>query len=498
MSPSTSLHDLKTLVLSFHPLIVIETVEESRVEALLASVARELELAHFAWSVNRGLEKLPGGDAHATQWTTEPFQLLAHLEKLTVDGIFHLKDFARHLDSPQVIRQLRDVVGQFATRQSTLVLTGGSIALPEDVSHRAVYYELRMPTAEELRPVLRNVLHSLGQGRRVKVDMAPEEIEHLLGALSGLTLNQARQAIAQAVIGDGRLSVSDVSQVLDRKAQILKEDGLLEYFPAEDNPAELGGFERLKAWLARARMGFSERARALNLSPPRGLLLVGIQGCGKSLAAKFIAREWQLPLIKLEAGRLYDKYHGQSEKNFRRATTLAETMAPAVLWIDEIEKALAPSGDGGGDGGTSLRIFGAFLTWLQEKRADVFVVATANDLTRLPPELLRKGRFDEIFFVDLPAPDERRTIFEIHLGLRKQDPTRFDLAVLVDASDGFSGAEIEQAVIAGLYTALHDERALDTGLLLRELESTLPLSVSRAEDVARLQALGRERFVPVR
>jgi hypothetical protein len=497
MSLATSIHDLKSLILSFHPLVVIETVEEERVGELLQAVASELSLPLFAWSINRGLEKRPGGEATATQWTQDPFQLLAHLEGMTIEAIYHLRDFAKHLDTPQVVRQLRDLASRFSSSHSTLVMTGGSIELPPELAHLAVPYALRLPSREELEPVLRAVLRSLGAKRAVPVELSPEQRDRLLDALSGLTLNQARQAIARAVIEDGRLGADDIARLLARKAELLRKDGLLEYFPAEDNPYRLGGFARLKQWLARARVGFSAEARALNLAPPRGILLVGVQGCGKSLAARHVAREWQLPLVKLDAGRLYDKYVGETEKNFRRATALAEGMAPCVLWIDELEKAFAQGGAGSEDGGVSRRVFGAFLTWLQEKKPGVFVVATANDLASLPPELIRKGRFDEIFFVDLPTPEERRAIFEIHLSQRKQDPAGLSMGPLLEASDGFSGAEIEQAVIAGLYRALHEKRPLSTEVLLEELNATVPLSVSRMEEVARLRQIGRERFVPV-
>lgn len=245
-------------------------------------------------------------------------------------------------------------------------------------------------------------------------------------------------------------------------------------------------------------MGFSPEAARIGLAPPRGLLLVGVQGCGKSLAAKTVAQRWNMPLVKLDAGRLFDKYIGESERNFRHAIALAESMAPVVLWIDEIEKGMAPTGSSESDGGLSRRLFGSFLTWMQEKKAEVFVAATANNLSILPPELLRKGRFDEIFFVDLPEPDEREAIFHIHLRRRRQDPDSLDIAALVGASEGFSGAEIEQAVVAGLYRALYEARPLDTPMLLDELLSTVPLSVSRREDIERLRAGARARFVPVR
>jgi len=324
-----------------------------------------------------------------------------------------------------------------------------------------------------------------------------DEYVAILRALGGLTLDQARQAIAYAVLEDGRLDAGDVAGVLHRKARMIREGGLLEYFPYEENRFSLGGFAKLKTWLARAQLGFSAEAAKYRLRPPKGVLVVGVQGCGKSLAAKCIARQWKLPLLKLDAARLYDKFIGESEKNFRSACRIAESMAPAVLWIDEIEKGMSTGSSGTGDGGLSRRLFGAFLTWLQEKREEVFVVATANDLSILPPELLRKGRFDEVFFVDLPRDEERAEIFCIHLELRNLDRSEFDLDRLIAASSGFSGAEIEQAIVTALYRVLHERRAVDTAAVLDALAETVPLSVSRREDIDRLRATSRERFVPV-
>lgn len=311
---------------------------------------------------------------------------------------------------------------------------------------------------------------------------------------TGLTLNQA---LAYAALADGRLAVDDVSRILERKAQLIQDGGLLEYYAASDNAFELGGFARFREWLARARVGFGADARALNLSPPRGVLIVGVQGCGKSLAAKVVAREWKMPLLKLDSGRLLDKFIGESEKNFRRALEIAESMSPSVLWIDEIEKALAV-GRSDVDGGLGRRLLGGFLTWLQEHRAPVFVAATANDISALPPEFMRKGRFDEIFFVDLPDASERAEILRIHLALRQQDPTQFDLLQLAAAADGFSGAELEQAVVAALFRTLYEKRRLDTALMLATLKATVPLSVSRREEIESLRSYASGRFVSVR
>ena len=495
MGLSTSIHDIRTLVLSFHPVIAIDTVEEERVEKLVKTVAGELSLPVFEWTLTQGLIQKPA--AHGNRNTARPRDLMGHLRTLRVEGIFLLKDFARHLEDAAICREFRDAAQSFGNSCSTMVITGASHEFPPDVDHEVVHYQLSLPGEPELRDVVNTVVRSLRQRRGAQVELTRPQLDELVRALSGMTLNQARQAIARTVLEDGRLDASDIQRILAEKARALGEDGLLEYFPSEDNQFELGGFTRLKEWLTRARIGFTKEAAALNLTPPRGILLVGVQGCGKSLAAKCISRQWSLPLVKLDAGRLYDKYVGESEKNLRRAIEMAESMSPVVLWIDEIEKGFAPTG-GDQDGGLSKRIFATFLTWMQEKKKEVFIVATANDVFSLPPEFLRKGRFDEIFFVDLPDPEERATIFDIHLSHRMQTPSAFDFAPLVAESEGFSGAEIEQAVIAGLYRSLHEKRPLDTGLLVTELRETVPLSVSRREDIDRLRTMALERFVPVR
>ncbi len=499
MGFASAVHDLKTLVLSFHPAIAIDTPEEGRVERIVDAVAEDLGLPVYVWTMNRGLLRKPHLEQESHRTTADPGALLAHLGGLKLEALFVLKDLARHLGDPGVARAFRDVTAAYAHSLATLIVPGTGHEFPPDLEREVVHFELAMPGAKELGDVVDAVFHSMRARVPTSLELAPEERDEVLRALQGMTINQARQAIARAFLSEGSLNAADIPGLLETKAAALGDDGILEYYPAEDNTFELGGFERLVAWLARARIGFRPEAAELNLDPPKGLLLVGVQGCGKSLAAKWVAREWSLPLLKLDAGRLYNKYIGETERNLRRAIQIAESMAPAVLWIDEIEKAFAGSKVGvDQDGGVSQRILATFLTWLQEKRSEVFVVATANDIFVLPPELLRKGRFDEIFFVDLPDAEERVAIFEIHLGRRKQNPALFDLGALSGATEGFSGAEIEQVVIASLYDALHRQQLLDTPLLLEEAARTRPLSVSRREDIERLRAMARERFVPVR
>ena len=328
MSLATSIHDIKTLVLSFHPVVVIETVEEDRVVSLLRATASQLDLPFYEWSVTRGLMRYPGSTS--LYGSGDPLILLKSLEELN-DALFLLKDFGKFLDNPEVARGFREVSQRFSKKRSTVVVTGETVTIPREMEHSVVHYDLQLPIREELRAVVNVVMHSLEHHKGVRVSLSSEQLEDILAALTGLTLNQARQTIAYAALKDGELSVTDLGEIVGRKAQMIREGGLLEYFPVEDNRFQLGGFEKLKGWLERAKVGFSRKAQELNLPPPKGILMVGVQGCGKSLAAKVIAREWKLPLLKMEAGRLFDKYVGESEKNFRKATNLAETMAPVVL-----------------------------------------------------------------------------------------------------------------------------------------------------------------------
>ena len=495
MHTQSAVHDLQTLVLSFHSLIAVETVEEERIRSIVREVARNLSLPLYDWSLTGGMSRSLG--VHI-EGTTEPLALLRRIEDIhETDSIYLLKDFAPHLTNPAICRSFRELTMRLMASRSAIIITGEPIELPRDLEALAVRFDLELPDPNEIREVVRNVVESMSARQRVRVDLSKDDAQRLVRSLSGLTLSQVRQAIAKVIVGHNALTAEDIAEVVRWKGEILAHGGLLEFYPPEGNRFELGGFQRLKAWLDNASVGFTAEARALNLTPPKGVLFVGVQGCGKSLASKFIARYWQMPLLKLDAGRLYDKYVGESEKNFRKATSLAEAMAPVVVWIDEIEKAFAQGGSNDADGGLSQRLFATFLTWLQEKREQVFVVGAANDLSKLPPELLRKGRFDEIFFVDLPTSEERKSIFLIHLSLRKQDPKSFDLDLLTQATEGFSGAEIEQVVIATLYRCLYRKQPISTQSLIESARSTVPLSVTRSEDIDELRESAKGRFTPV-
>ncbi len=491
------IHNLRSLVLSNHPLIVVESVEEERVEDLLKVLCDREVWTLFDWSLSSGLVNRSSG-AQLTQGnqTLASFQRILDID---MPSLFLFRDLESQLEDPLLARMFREMVQGFQTSSQpmAIILCGDKMSLPNELEPFTTYVPLELPDSAELETILHHTLEDLKQRIDFQIEIDASKKHELIRALQGLTANQARQKLSYAVVEDGKLCPEDIETLTHEKAKVLRDGGLLEYCPVAENQFEIGGFDNLKIWLDRAAVGFSKEAAAMNLRPPRGVLLVGVQGCGKSLAAKAIARQWQIPLLKLDAGRLFDKFVGESEKNLRRALSLAQSLSPCVLWIDEIEKGFATGSGDSADGGTAKRMLATFLTWMQEKKEEVFLVGTANDLNVLPPEFLRKGRFDEIFFVDLPNEAERKIILEIHLRLRKQAPATFDLEELVQATLGFSGAEIEQAVIAALYRTLHERSSLATGSLISEFKGTVPLSVSRREDIARLRADALKRFVPV-
>lgn len=498
VEPVTPSHELVTLVNSRYAAIALETDEEDRALAIIDDSSWQLRLPVFDWTMTRGLVRRGGDDAPMYQ-TSSAAAALAGIHEMRTEAIYVMRDLRSQLGDAGVARALLDVLDEFTAsgRRSTVILLGSTPELPVALRDRIATYPLGLPTDAEYRATLGHVTQALTLQRSADVALSPLDHLEMVAALRGLTLAQARQVLQQVATEDRRLDLDDLPRIANLKARALSDGGVLEYFPPSDETVQLGGFNRLRGWLDRARVGFSAEAKAMNLPAPKGILLTGVQGCGKSLAAKVIAREWGMPLVKLDAGRIYDKYVGESEKNLRRALAVAESLSPAVLWIDEIEKALAQGGGDSTDSGLSQRILGTLLTWMSERTEGVFLVATANDIFGLPPELLRKGRFDELFFVDLPSPEERAAILGIHLAARRQDPALLQLAPIVEATAGFSGSELEQVVVGTLLGALQRRAPADTNAYLAEVHATVPLSRSRAEDIARLRQLAAGRFVPV-
>jgi len=495
MAAQDVLRDLQLLFQSRYGLIHVETDEEDRAVSLLHHLADRISLPLFTWSRIKGITRVdrPG----AIFDTKEPRKALAHVAAADIPAIYHFHGLGQHLESDEVFRAHLKAGGKKLEEvEGAIVLTGTELPFPPDLEPMVASVVLPAPGEEEYRDLLSNLLRDLSRRRYVEVAMTQEEMNNLLRHLSGLTLLEAQKILTKAIIEDGRLAPEDIRHVIDAKKAVVERDGLLEYYPVEQSMADIADLANLKGWLGKRRNAVAnpEKAEAFGLTFPRGVLLLGVPGCGKSLSAKAVASEWGLPLLKFDTANLYNKYIGESEKNFKRAIRAAEKMSPVILWIDELEKAFASGGSE--DGGVSQRILGSFLSWMQDRTGEVFIVATANDIERLPPEFLRKGRFDEIFFVDLPDGETRREIFRIHLANRNQAPETFDLESLARATRGFSGSEIEEVVVAGLYTVFTEGAPLGTEDLLREAGGTVPLSVTMGERVEKLRAWARERTVP--
>jgi AAA+ superfamily predicted ATPase len=492
--PKDALKDLELLVRSRYGLLYVDTPEEDRANALLRHLADALRIPFFTWTRSNGL--IREGLSDAVYQTREPSKALRHIALAGQNALYHVQGLSASLSGQDLlVSLLRDAAKSLTELDGAVVLTGEGAELPGPVKEMAATVTLPGPSDEEFRELLGRLVRDLSQRQHVDVELSREETTTLVKHLSGLTLMEAEKILTKAIIEDGALDSDDIRHVIDAKRQVIEREGLLEYYPVETTMAGVADLSTLKAWLAKRKAVVKnpERAEQFGLGFPRGVLLLGVPGCGKSLSAKAVASEWQLPLLKLDPSNLYNKYIGESESNFKRAMKAAERMAPVVLWIDELEKAFATGGSE--DGGVSQRILGSFLTWMQDRQGDVFVVATANDIHRLPPEFLRKGRFDEIFFVDLPDAATRAEIFRIHLETRGHEPVRFDLAALAAETEGFSGSEIEEVVVSALYTAFSAEGAVDTTALRTEIHATRPLSVTMKERVDGMRAWAEGRAV---
>ncbi len=489
--------ELDTLVRARYPLISLVSWEEQRLDAILDDLAKRHGKALVTWSVTKGLRRTGGARGGGPEGAREPMEALAAVEKLTDPSLVVLKDFHPYLNDPAVIRGLRELAQSLKTTYTTVILLSPVLQIPTELEKEMTVLDVPLPTHDELYGLLKEIAEVVVKGNRASVSLRREDADAIAKAAQGLTLSEAENAFAKAIAADSRLAREDIGLILDEKRQVIRKSGLLEYYPTEEQFSNVGGLENLKTWLSRRGNAFSEPARRFGLPEPKGLLLLGVQGCGKSLTAKAIAASWKMPLLRLDMGRIFSGLVGSSEENLRRAIRVAESVAPAVLWTDEIEKGLSGMGSSNfSDGGVTARVFGAMLTWLQEKTAPVFVVATANRIDLLPPELLRKGRFDEIFFIDLPARPEREEIFRIHVGRRGRRPESFDLGKLAASAEGFSGAEIEQVVVAALYDAFAEGKELEQRHLERAVAETFPLATTMREEIQKLREWAKTRTRP--
>ncbi len=491
-----ALDELRLLVRSRHPVVTIETDEERRAVDRVKQAADGLGMQCFVWNLVDGLRAAPPAPNQTIPKTYKPEEVLAHIVSLDWPGVFVLKDMCHHLKDATLERILRTFIQKARERQQTVVLIDPTTVLPDILARQSVPFDIALPDEVEIERIIRDTFKEHSRYTRIRSELTRDQFRHIVRTMRGLTAHEVRLAISRVILDDDCLNADDIGRLLGVKREMVREGGLLEYIDSEISMDSIGGLEALKKWLTKRAGALSPEAREFGLQPPRGILLLGVQGCGKSAACKAVAAAWQMPLLKLDPGHLYDKFVGESERNLRKAIKQAESMSPVILWIDEIEKAFASAAAESTDGGLSKRMFGTLLNWLQDHQSSIFCVATANDITALPPELVRKGRFDEIFFVDLPSHDVRERIFAIHLAGRKRRPGDYDLGGLAAASEGFSGAEIEQAIVGALYAAFGDRRELTQDDILNELEDTRPLSVTMAEKVAGLRAWAANRCVP--
>jgi SpoVK/Ycf46/Vps4 family AAA+-type ATPase len=496
--------ELETLVRARYPILYIVSSEELRVQNVIVEVAKKRQKKVFEWSYSTGI--VPAGTSIQSQKnrstaTKEPLAALDQVIEQVEPALFVFKDLHPFLTKNNfaIVRKLKEIALHLKNSYKTILLISPVLEIPTELEKEITVLNYPLPTREDLNALLDKIAADVNH-LKVKIELDDEGRERLLQAALGLTLGEAENVFAKIIVKSGRLSGDDISEVFAEKQQIIRKSGLLEYYAASEDFSSVGGLAVLKEWLNKRSAAFTAEARAFGLPAPKGILMLGVQGCGKSLCAKAVSTQWQLPLLRFDMGRMFGSLVGSSEENVRRAIAVADSVAPAILWVDEIDKAFAGSqGSGAVDGGTTARVFGTFLTWLSEKTAPVFVVATANDVSQLPPELLRKGRLDEIFFVDLPDRDERAEIFGIHLAKRGRDAGTFDLASLADAAKNFSGAEIEEAINSGLYDAFYDRRDLTTEHILNAIAQTVPLAKTMDEQIARLRrwAEGRARHASI-
>ena len=494
ISPDTvrrsSKSELEDLIKARYSLIYVTSHEEQRVEESLRKLCMEREMRLEVWSITEGFKVIANGSG--TRDVKDPMKAIDHVLRGEGRGLYVLRDFHPFLKEPAVVRRLRDASSELRrTKKSLIVLSPVTKLPPELEKSVAAVVDWELPSRAEIEACARKLLSQAPPATQQMIEADPTFMERVVEAALGLTLVEVENVYAKSMV---RTHTFDLETILEEKKQIIRKSGILEYYEHREELGDVGGMDTLKDWLVKRRHAFGTRARDFGLPLPKGILLIGVPGTGKSLTAKAVGALWQMPLLRLDVGKIFAGLVGSSEENIRNVIKTAEAIAPAVLWIDELEKGFSGTGSSGQtDGGTTSRVFGSFITWLQEKTTPVFVIATANNVHQLPPELLRKGRFDEIFFCDLPDREDRRQILEIHIRRKNRDPGQFDLDKLVDATVDYSGAEIEQAVVAAMYDAFDTGNDLSTEGMLHVLKEIVPLAITMREQIEAMREWSRTR-----
>ena len=490
--------ELSLLIRAGYPLISIETTDEKSAERLVRDAAEKVDRSLSIWSLTQGLQ--PAFAPSGSVPVVAPGKLaaaLTHIGGQSGSAVYLFKDAGPHTRDAFVHRAFRDLIAKSTENGSTMILVD-AVPLPDEFRPFAVRFELGWPDAEELKEVIKETFRSARarSATPLTASLTGRDLDQIAQALRGLSRDDAARVINTAIYRDDALTAEDLPRIVESKRLLLGGIGCLDAIAADFGPEDIGGLGNLKAWLKRRRGGFTSRAAEFGLEPPRGVLMLGVPGCGKSLCAKVVAADWQMPLLRLDPGVLYQKFIGATESRLREALRQAEATAPCILWIDEIEKAFASASADSADGGLSQRMFGTLLSWMQDHRHPIFLIATANDVSALPPELMRKGRFDEVFFVDLPEMSAREQVLAVHLRRNRRDPDKFDISGLAEASEGFTGSELEQAVTSGMFRAFEERTELTSEHLYDALSATRPLSVLMGERIMDLRAWASERCVP--
>jgi len=474
-----------------YSILYVQSYEELRARIVLRDVAEKLEKKFYLWSSTIGLCAVEGDELTKIEETQSPEELLSHLfESFTEEmAVIVLCDFHEFMDDPMAKRVIRELGSRFKEKGNNLIFLSPIMKLPQELKKDVTLVEFDLPNKEELAKVVEEV------GEENEVEINNGQLDKVLEAVLGLTTIEAENALALSVYNHNEFSPAELMKT---KAATIKKSGILEYFESDFTLEDVGGFPVLKEWLRLRELAFTKEAREYGIDPPKGALLLGVPGCGKTLLARAVANAWGMPLLKLDLGRVFGSLVGQSEENMRAAIQLAEAVAPCILFVDEIEKGLAGAGGGGKhDSGVTDRVFGTWLSWMQDKKSQVFVIATANNIEALPAPLLRKGRFDEMFFVDLPTEEERKEIFNIHLSKRNRKPKNFDLNELVRQTDNFTGSEIEEAVKSGLFHSFSENRELETKDIVRVIRGTVPLSKTMSLQLDAIRKWAKDRTVNV-
>ncbi|MBL8067557.1 MAG: AAA family ATPase [Armatimonadetes bacterium] len=487
--------EIEVLIRAKYPILWVTSWEERRVEEAIKEIAQKLNRQLHTWSVTQGMVPTVRRASGPVKATTLPGELeaLAQIHESAEFTVFLLKDFHPYMKDTRVVRLLRDLAARLRGKAQTLILLSPQLALPTELEKDVTVLEYPLPGRDEISSQLDEVTQAMADTPNVDTALSPELRETIVRSAQGLTTDEIESALARALVEDRRLTVD---KIIEEKKQIVRKTGMLEFYPSSNSMDDIGGHDLLKDWLLKRSKSFTDAARDFGIPYPKGILIIGVQGCGKSLVAKAVSSAYNLPMLKMDVGRIFGSLVGQSEQNMRRAISIAESLSPCVLWIDELEKGFAGMNGGVSDSGTTARVFSTFLTWMQEKTKPVFLIATGNNVAQLPPELMRKGRFDEIFFVDLPDTKEREEIFRIHLAKRKRDPKKFKVGELASITDGFSGAEIEQLVVGALNAAFFADREVTFKDIKFEADNQVPLSRMMSEDIAELREWARMRARP--